>query len=62
MSSSKSIFFSEFQFDENRHEYAVLSHESKQKNWQGGIDASETPKEKRIYAIPSALEKCPVKS
>jgi hypothetical protein len=52
----------EFQFDENGHEYAVLSHETKQKNWQGGIDASETPKEKRMYAVPSALEKCPVKS
>lgn len=48
--------------DENGNEYVTLSHETKQKNWQGGIDASDNPKEKRMYAIPSAGDKCPVKS
>jgi hypothetical protein len=32
------------------------------KNWQGGIDTSENPKEKRMYAIPELGKKCPVKS
>jgi len=34
--------------DENGNEYVTLSHETKQKNWQGGIDASDNPKEKRM--------------
>ena len=48
--------------DENGDEYVKLSHDTKQKNWQGGIDASENPKEKRMYAVPSARDKCPVQS
>jgi hypothetical protein len=44
--------------DENGDEYVKLSHDTKQKNWQGGIDASENPKEKRMYAVPSARDKC----
>ena len=52
----------EFHVDENKQEYVALSHETKQKNWQGGIDANENPKEKRMYAVPSAGAKCPVAS
>jgi hypothetical protein len=48
--------------DENGDEYVKLSYDTKQKNWQGGIDASENPKEKRMYAVPSARDKCPVQS
>jgi hypothetical protein len=48
--------------DENGAEFVKLSHDTKQKNWQGGIDASENPKEKRMYAVPSAMDKCPVQS
>ena len=52
----------EFHVDENKQEYVALSHETKQKNWQGGIDANENPKEKRMYEVPSAGAKCPVAS
>ena len=48
--------------DENGDEYVKLSHDTKQTNWQGGIDTSENPKEKRMYAVPSARDKCPVQS
>jgi hypothetical protein len=47
--------------NENGMEYATLSHETK-KNWQGGLESSETPKEKRMYAIPGAGFMCPVAS
>ncbi|CAC5361203.1 unnamed protein product [Mytilus coruscus] len=36
----------EFHFDENNREYACLSHEMKQKNWQGGLDSGETINDK----------------
>lgn len=32
------------------------------KNWQGGIDTADGPKEKRMYAIPDLGQKCPVNS
>ncbi|XP_062568618.1 uncharacterized protein LOC134230786 [Saccostrea cucullata] len=51
-----------FKTDENGDEYVTLSHETKQKNWQGGIDSTENPKEKRMYAVPSAGDKCPLKT
>jgi hypothetical protein len=34
----------------------------KKKKWQGGIDTAENSKEIRMYAIPSAGDKCPTKS
>ena len=38
-----------------------LTHGRKQKkNWQGGINFSDDPKEKRMYAIQDAGESCPV--
>lgn len=48
-----------FKKDENDREYASLSHETKQKNWQGGLDTREASSDKRMYANIS--EKCPVK-
>lgn len=48
--------------DENCQEYVTLSHNTKQKNWQGGIDTNDSQKEKRMYAIPELGEKSPVKS
>jgi hypothetical protein len=36
-----------FDTDENGNDYVTLSHETKQMNWQGGIDSSENLKEKR---------------
>lgn len=60
--------------DENGEEYVTLSHETKKKqnkttpppkkkpkNWQGGVDSTENPKEKRMCAVPSAGEKCPLR-
>ena len=47
--------------DENGDEYVALTHETRQNNWQGGIDAAENPKEKRMYAVSRAGDKCPVK-
>lgn len=41
-----------FKTDENGHKYATLSHGTKQKKWQGGIDPADGPKEKRMYSIP----------
>jgi hypothetical protein len=38
-----------FDTDENGNDYVTLSHETKQMNWQGGIDSSENLKEKRTY-------------
>ena len=37
-------------------------HETKQKNWQGGIDTKENQSEKRMYAVNGADDKCPVRS
>ena len=48
----------ELHVDENGLEYEVLSHETKQKNWHGGIDTSENPK----YAVSNAGANCPVSS
>jgi hypothetical protein len=31
-------------------EYVVISHEIKQKNWQGSLDTSEAPQNKRMYS------------
>ena len=42
--------------------YATLSHETKQKNWQGGIDKTDAPKENRMYAVPNSEKYCPVKT
>lgn len=51
-----------FNFDENGEEYVTVSHETKQKNWQGGIESKENQGEKRMYAVPAAGPKCPVQS
>lgn len=48
-----------FKRDENGREYASLCHETRQKNWQGGLDTSEPSSDKRMYAYPGS-EKCPV--
>ena len=50
----------EFMKDENDIEYVVLSHETKQKNRQGGLLNEEAPSDKRMYATEN--ESCPVKS
>lgn len=39
---------------ENGDTYVTLSHETKQTNWQGGIDYTENLKEKGMCAVPSA--------
>ena len=41
-----------FQFltDDKGIEYVARSHETKQKNWQGGLDQQEAPQDKRMYA------------
>ena len=51
-----------FQFltDDDGIEYVALSHETKQKNWQGGLDHQEAPHDKRMYATGDA--RCPVAS
>lgn len=51
-----------FSSDENGCEYVTLSHATKEKNWQGGIDSTENSREIRMYSVPSAGDKCPVKS
>ena len=48
--------------DDIKNMYATLSHETKQKNWQGGIDKTDAPKEKRMYAVPNSEKYCPVKA
>ncbi|CAC5366442.1 unnamed protein product [Mytilus coruscus] len=50
----------EFHFDENNREYACLSYEMKQKNWQGGLDSGETINDKRMYSCEG--DRCPVAS
>ncbi|XP_052105474.1 uncharacterized protein LOC127738312 [Mytilus californianus] len=50
----------EFLFDEKNREYACLSHEMKQKNWQGGLDSGETMNDKRMYSCEG--DRCPVAS
>ncbi|XP_069137816.1 uncharacterized protein [Argopecten irradians] len=52
-----------FQFlnDENEHTYVSISHETTQKNKQGGLNSTEAPcSDKRMYATDS--ETCPVKA
>ena len=48
----------EFKNDENG-EYITLSHDTQQKNFQGGIRSAEAPSDKRMYADDT--ECCPVK-
>ena len=50
----------EIKTDENGDEFACLTHEFLQKNFQGGLSSEEAPKDRRMYAIPNA-ELCPVK-
>ena len=38
--------------DENGDEYVALTHETRQNNWQGGIDAAENPKGKTYVCRP----------
>ena len=49
----------EFKSDEGR-EFATLTHETKEKNWQGGLDGKENSTDKRMYA--TGTEQCPVRS
>ena len=51
-----------FQFltDNKGIEYVALSHEMKQKNWQGELCHQEAPNEKRMYATRDP--RCPVAS
>ncbi|KAK3089650.1 hypothetical protein FSP39_005342 [Pinctada imbricata] len=46
--------------DDNGNEYVALSHETKQKNWQGGLSNQEAPQDKRMYATGEPT--CPVLS
>ena len=46
--------------DDKGVEYVALNHETKQKNRQGGLDGSEAPHDKRMYATGD--ESCPVKT
>ncbi|KAK3104431.1 hypothetical protein FSP39_001869 [Pinctada imbricata] len=48
-----------FLSDDKGCEYVALSHETKQKNWQGGLESKEAPQDKRMYATG---EFCPVAS
>ncbi|XP_062590519.1 uncharacterized protein LOC134252097 [Saccostrea cucullata] len=45
--------------NDNFGEYAVLNHEVKQKNFQGGLGTEEAPSDKRMYTTGS--ETCPIK-
>ena len=47
-----------FQSDEHG-EYVTLTHETQQKNFQGGLGSDEAPADKRMYATDSVF--CPVK-
>lgn len=49
----------EFKIDENGHEFVCLTHETRQKNYQGGISSDEYNADKRMYA--TMTENCPVK-
>lgn len=49
----------QFQTDENGHEFATLTHETRQKNYQGGINSDEANPDKRMYA--TGTETCPIK-
>ncbi|XP_061185494.1 uncharacterized protein LOC133193549 [Saccostrea echinata] len=55
--SPKSFLFLK---DDNGMEYVSLSHETKQKNWQGGLDNQEAPQDKRMYATGDLH--CPIAS
>lgn len=49
-----------FKVDENGREYVALSHETKQKNYQGGLSNQEDfATDKRMYAYPDSPS-CPV--
>jgi hypothetical protein len=48
-----------FKTDENGMTYACLTHETKQKNYQGGLDKNEEMGNKRMYETHSKI--CPVK-
>ena len=50
----------QFLIDDDGIEYVALSHETKQKNWQGGLDHHEAPHDKRMYATGDT--RCPVAS
>ena len=47
-----------FENDDNGTEYATLSHETREKNWQGGLDGKENVADKRMYATSN--DNCPV--
>lgn len=49
----------EFKSDENGVEYACLTHECRQKNFQGGLSNNEAISDKRMYA--TGEKNCPVK-
>jgi hypothetical protein len=49
-----------FCLDENNVEYAVINHETKQKNVQGGLESEESHGEKRMYS--SEGPNCPISS
>lgn len=49
----------EIKVDENGHEFVCLTHETRQKNYQGGITSDEYNADKRMYA--TLTENCPVK-
>lgn len=46
--------------DDKGVEYVSLSHETKQKNWQGGLENQEAPHDKRMYATGDS--NCPVQT
>lgn len=50
-----------FKLDDDCEEHVTLFHETKKK-WQGGIDSTENPKEKHMYAVPCAGETCILKT
>lgn len=47
-----------FQEDENGREYVTLTHETQQKNFQGGLHSEEAASDKRMYA--NGTSNCPV--